>query len=88
MRKYKLVVDGYILFFGTGCMGTEITDAEYEQIISCVRNKPEATEGYGYRLRDSDLTWELYELPVLEEPQLTETEEKALSYDILTGVAE
>ena len=87
MRKYKLVIDGYILFFGTGYMGTEITDAEYEQIASCIHSKPEAPDGYGYRLRDDGLTWELYELPVIE-PELTETEEKALAYAILTGVAE
>lgn len=87
MRKYKLVIDGYILFFGTGYMGAEIMDAEYEQIASCVHSKPESPEGYGYRLRNDDLTWELYELPVIE-PEATETEQKALAYDIVMGVAE
>lgn len=88
MRKYKLVVDGYILFFGTGYMGTEITDAEYERIVSCVHSKPEAPDGYGYRLKDGDFTWELYELPPEEPEELSETEQKALAYDILMGVSE
>ena len=81
MRKYKLVVDGYILCIGTGYMGTEITDTEYEQIASCVHSKPEAPAGYCYRLTEG-LQWELYELPPVDpDPELT----AEVALDIILG---
>lgn len=43
--------------------GKEITESEYNHILSIIRNKPTAPDGYGYRLTDG-LEWELYELPV------------------------
>ena len=45
--------------------GKKITEAEYNHILTIIRNKPTAPEGYGYRLTDN-LEWELYELPVEE----------------------
>ena len=56
--------------------GKEITESEYSEILSMLRNRPTAPDGYGYKLTES-LEWELYELPP-EEPEepeeLTETE--------------
>ena len=46
--------------------GKEITEAEYNNILSMLRNIPVAAEGYRYRLTDN-LEWELYELPQIEE---------------------
>lgn len=48
--------------------GTEITETEYNDILTTIRNIPTAPDGYGYRLRE-DLTWELYELPIVEETE-------------------
>ena len=45
--------------------GKEITEAEYNHILSILRNRPTAPEGHGYRLTEN-LEWELYELPVEE----------------------
>lgn len=67
--------------------GREITETEYDKILEIIRSKPNAPDGFGYRLTDS-LEWELYELPPAEEEELTETEEKAKAYDILMGVTE
>jgi hypothetical protein len=69
--------------------GKEISAAEYNHIKAIIDKRPTAPDGYGYRLTEN-LEWELYELPPEEpiEEELTETEEKAKAYDILTGVAE
>lgn len=84
--KYIIQINnGYILSIGTGNSGEEITEAEYNQILDIIRNKPAATETTDYRLR-TDLTWEEYAV----EPQPYEpiAEDKAEAYDILTGVSE
>lgn len=62
---YKKSMDGYILTIGTGSGGTEITDAEYKQIMAVIQAKPARTETTDYRLRE-DLTWEPY---TIEEPE-------------------
>lgn len=61
MRYYKLIDNGYILAIGTGNGGEEITESEYDEIMTVIRNHP-VREGYGYRLK-TDLTWEEYENP-------------------------
>lgn len=68
--------------------GAEITAAEYNHIKTIIDSRPTAPDGFAYRLTEN-LEWELYEVPV-EEPveELTETEQKALAYDILMGVSE
>lgn len=54
--------------------GEEITETQYEEILSILRSRPEAPEGYAYRLT-KDLVWEQYELPPEEnDPELSETE--------------
>ena len=62
MKYYKVVKDGYILLVGENCGGQEITEAEYKRIISAVRTKPTAPDGYDYRLKDT-MEWEIYNLP-------------------------
>lgn len=65
----------YILGIGKEChQGTEISESVYIDIQKAISNRPEAPEGYGYRLT-ADLEWELYELPASEDdPELTDTE--------------
>jgi hypothetical protein len=67
--------------------GEEITETQYNEILSMLRNRPNAPEGFAYRLTQA-LEWELYELPPAEPEELSETEQKALAYDILMGVSE
>ena len=66
MRYNKQISNNYILAIGTGYGGTEITEAEYNEIMAIIQNRPIA-EGKGYRLK-ADLTWEEYDLPPVSEP--------------------
>lgn len=88
MRFYKTIADGFLVMIGTGNGGTEITETEYAEILTTIRNKPTARDGFDYRLK-TDLTWEEYELPpasdVEDEPTI---EDKAEAYDILMGEEE
>ncbi|MBQ8830851.1 MAG: hypothetical protein IJ017_04585 [Oscillospiraceae bacterium] len=62
--------------------GEEITETKYNKILSLLHNRPTAEEGFAYRLT-ADLEWELYEVPVEEEAELTEAE----ALEILLGGA-
>ena len=66
MRYYKQIQDNYILAIGTGYGNDEISEQEYNEIMSVVRSCPNE-EGKGYRLK-ADLTWEEYDLPPVPEP--------------------
>ena len=83
MRRYMIIERGYILAVGTGTGGTEISEAEYSEILSFVRNKPSPTDTTDYRLRE-DLTWEEYEVdPPAPDPEIDEAE----AFDIIFGGA-
>lgn len=62
MRYYKIINNGYILVVGTGSGNIEITESEYNDILTAISNMPIAPQGYEYKLKE-DLTWKLYELP-------------------------
>lgn len=84
MRHYKQITAPYIVSIGTGSGGTEITEAEYNEILSIIRNRPQ-TEGKGSRLR-TDLTWEEYDLP--PEPEPSEEDMEATETDYQAALAE
>lgn len=60
MRYYKNIENGYIDAIGTGGGGVEITETEYNEIMSVIQNKLPRTETTDYHLKE-DLTWEEYE---------------------------
>ena len=64
MRYYKTIDSGYLVLIGTGFGGEEITAEEYHNITKVISDVPTAPDGHAYRLK-ADLTWELYELPVV-----------------------
>lgn len=72
MRYNKHTKEDYIVGIGTGDGGVEITREEYEALRAVIEARPTPAEGFGYRLR-TDLTWEEYELPPIEEPEPSET---------------
>lgn len=71
MRYAKHISDEYIVGVGTGNGGTEITREEYDEILTIIAEQPTPREGFGYLLR-TDLTWEEYELPPVEDPDPVE----------------
>ena len=84
MRHYKQIDNGYIACIGMGKGGTEITEDEYNTILSVIRGKPPRTETTDYRLRE-DLTWEAYSIdPPDPDPEIDDVE----LLDILMGGAE
>lgn len=64
MKYVKQSENGYIVSIGIDSYGEEITEAEYNEILAVISNKPMPMEGYDYRLKE-DLTWEEYEVPVI-----------------------
>lgn len=87
MRYYVKYNDsGNILAAGTGPGGTEITEAEYNDILAAIRSRPTPPDGKGYRLR-TDLTWEEYDLPPEPEPSDEDELSEAETLDILLGGA-
>lgn len=84
MQYFKTIVEGFIISIGTGPNGN-ITEAEYNQILSAIHDKPARTETTDYKLRE-DLTWEAYEVEPTPAPEPTDAD-KAEAYDILMGGA-
>lgn len=81
---YKVIDNGFISAVGIGKTGTEITEEEYNTILSVIRTKPPRTDTTDYRLKE-DLTWEEYEVdPPDPDPDIDDAE----LLDILMGVTE
>lgn len=80
MRYYKSTDSDRLIAIGTGPGGTEITESEYNNILSVIRSRPTPPAGYAYRLK-ADLTWEQYELPPEPEPSDTDeiTDDEAMA---------
>lgn len=80
-KFYKNIDGGYITTIGTGIGDVEITQEEYENILSIVRNRPTPEAGYNYKLC-ADLTWELVECPPEpEDPEISD----AVALNIILG---
>ena len=87
MGYYKTIDNSYIISIGTGSGGEEITEQEYAEILSVIRDKPTPREGFDYRLK-TDLTWEEYALPPVEPEPLTEEEALTRYANTLTGASD
>lgn len=60
---YKTVSEGFVTSIGMGRGGQTVDAEAYETLGNAIGNRPPARDGYGFRLRDGDLTWEAYALP-------------------------
>ena len=75
---YKYINDNFIIGVGTGAGGEEISEQEYNSILDKISNRPEAPEGYSYRLTTA-MEWELCEVSKIEpttEEEIIESEEE------------
>lgn len=73
----KYINDKYIIGVGTGSGGEEIAEKEYNNILEKINNRPEAPEGFSYRLTTA-MEWKLCEIPKTEptaEEEIIEIEE-------------
>lgn len=80
---YKHIEDGYITAISTGTGQVEITQEEYNEILSAIQSRPIPEAGFDYRLR-TDLTWEQVEAPEPVEEDISAEE----AMDIMMGVSE
>lgn len=78
----KNSADGYIVSIVEGASSGNISDAEYNDLLEIIRDKPAPPDGCDYRLRE-DLTWELCELPAPGEDE----DEVATEADYLAALA-
>lgn len=85
MKHFKQLFNDYITAIGTGPGGVEITEGEYNNIMSIVQSRPQA-EGKGYKLK-TDLTWEEYDLPPAPEPSDEDEISNDEALEILLGGA-
>lgn len=76
MANFVLISNGYIIGTATTPFGNDASANEIEQML---HNPPAAVEGFAYRLRAADRTWELYELPKSSENVEQITPEQALA---------
>lgn len=86
MRYNKYISGDEIIAIGKGAGGVEITETEYNEIMSIIQNRP-AAEGKGYRLK-ADLTWEEYDVPPEPEPSDEDELSDAEALNILLGGAQ
>ena len=84
MKYFKNTEGEYLTALSTGTGMEEISQEEYEHILSVIRSAPTAEDGYKYKLKD-DLTWENVEAPVVPVDEEISDEE---ALDIIMGVSE
>ena len=87
MNAYIISENGYVKRVeASNCgSGQKITEAEYNEILEIIQNRPIA-DGKGYRLK-TDLTWEEYDLPPEPEPSDEDELSDTQALNILLGGA-
>ena len=70
----KVINDNYIIAVSTGKVGEQISDKEYNEILSAIQSRPTPPKGYDYKLRADSLAWELVELPPIDDTDDDATE--------------
>ena len=90
MRYYKNISNGYVfaisaIYGETKLSETKISESEYYELLSVIRNRPSAPDGYDYKLRADNLEWELVKLPPVEPEPVTDEEALTRFSNTITG---
>lgn len=88
MSFYKNICGGYIESLSNGFGQKQITEEEYNNLLSIIRSAPSAPDGYTYMLRADTLEWELVENQPEPEPPADDDVDDAEALSILLGGAE
>lgn len=83
MQYFKTIINGNLFSVSTGFGDLEITEGEYNALLDRIQNKPDAPDGYEYRINENG-EYVLVELPVVvpdDEDDLTAEE----AMEILAG---
>ena len=83
MNYCCMISDGYIcgVLESEQHFPNEITAEEKDNVYSLLLNRPTAQDGYTYKLKADTLTWELVELPPIDE-----TDDDATESDYITAL--
>lgn len=73
MKYFKETENGFIIAISKDYGKIEITENEYNKILSIIHTRPTPKEGFDYKLKD-DLTWVEYEIIYDEEKESEESE--------------
>lgn len=65
MRYWEYDADGFVMCVGTGRGGIEITKERYDNVMTCISNKPKDTKTIYYML-STNLEW-IFAIPYDEE---------------------
>ena len=69
------IVDGYIeQLIEKDNVKNPISESEYNTILNAIHNRPTAQDGFTYKLKADTLTWELVELPPMDDTDDDATE--------------
>ena len=92
MKYYKEIKDNIIigLYKSTNLTLIEITETEYNSILSIIHSKPEDTEKIIYKLNATNLEYEAYDRPVepVIEPEATVKDYQAALTELGVNVSE
>lgn len=86
MKYYKNIDEDYLQSVSIGTGQIEVTQEEFENLLSVIRAKPMDIGRKIWRL-SVNLTWELHELPPEPEPSDNDELTDAEALDILLGGA-
>lgn len=83
MNYCLIISDGYINGFcqSEDAVLNPITEEEFNRIKAIHSERPTAQDGYTYKLKSDTLTWELVELPPIDD-----TDEEATESDYITAL--
>lgn len=77
IMKNKIIIDGYIIAIGENIGGIEISENEYESLMSKIESRPIPESGFDFVLNANTLEWESVQLSPID----TDTDADIYDYE-------